>query len=198
MYASRERRREALKQRTNETQKAQAHHLPPLPSSLLPQLNLSPHLLSRDTLKIRDTIRTVLQTKLDLLPPSAKLLPIGISSGVSRLDAVRPPEQLLGDELVASAKARVDAWGAGAPVTKGNNIRYDKKWDRNGKPKFGHGSAWRRQVLAVRVRGGGYASGTDSWARLDREGKLVQAGMGVERETMVEKVKRLAREERGL
>ena len=67
---------------------------------------------------------------------------------------------------------------------------------KSGKERFGKGSAWRRQVLAVRVRGGGYASGTDSWARLDGEGRLVQGGIAVVKETGEERIKRIAREVR--
>lgn len=81
-------------------------------------------------------------------------------------------------------------------MTVGNNIRYEKKWFKTGREKFGRGSAWRRQVLAIRVKGGGYASGTDAWARLDGEGKLVQGGVAVVTESGEERVKRLAREMR--
>lgn len=136
-------------------------------------LNLPPQLLSKETTRIRDAIRSVIHAKLDSLPQEQKFLPIGITGQVANSDQVRPEEYKMGDRLVATAKARVDEWGAGAPVITGGTKRVLAKG------KFGKGSHWRRQLGAVRVEGGGYAPDSASWLKLDAEGNLVQPGLSM-------------------
>lgn len=62
------------------------------------QLNISPSLLSRESTRIRDLIRSVLHARIDAGGLAA--LPIGITPAMSNGDTVRPLEAVRGDEVI--------------------------------------------------------------------------------------------------